>query len=336
MRPGNKRSNTPELMAVFWDLIYPVRRGVSGMPKLPTAAVVAWILLSALSTPAIAAVLIPEYQPRLPFSTVFKGKDKFDKLVAQAMREDWRSLPIGERTAQVGKALLGTPYVNYTLEIDDRIESPSVNFNGMDCWTYYEISLAFARMLRVKESGYRSEDLLALIELERYRDGHCTGSYLSRMHFLEEVFANNGARGISVNPTSQMGGVRLSRNITEMTAAWKSYRYLRTNPGLLPAMARIQDQVSALPVYHIPRNKVAAAERLIQTGDIIAITCADKSGYTSHVGIAVRKADGVHFMHATSRRDMGRKMILDGRISDYLKRSSDNYGIIVYRPLDIR
>jgi hypothetical protein len=226
--------------------------------------------------------------------------------------------------------------VNYTLEIDNRIESPSVNFNGLDCWTFYEVSLAFARMLRVKDGDYRPEDLLALIELERYRGGHCTGSFLSRMHFLEEVFADNGARGISVNPTSQMGGVRLSRNITEMTAAWKSYRYLRNNPGMLPGMAAIQARVSALPVCHIPRDRVAAAERFIQTGDILAITSRDKSGYTSHVGIAVRKPDGVHFMHATSRRSVGRKVILDGRISQYLKRSSDHYGIIIYRPLDVR
>jgi hypothetical protein len=133
-----------------------------------------------------------------------------------------------------------------------------------------------------------------------------------------------------------MGGVRLSRNITEMTAAWKSYRYLHHNPGLLPEMARIQDRVSSLPVYHIPREGVAGAERLIQTGDIIAITSRDKSGYTSHVGIAVRKPDGVHFMHSSSRRSSGRRVILDGRISEYLKRSSDHYGIIVYRPLDVR
>lgn len=297
-----------------------------------------FVLLAAgfvLQSPLLATNL-PTYQPRLPMATVFKGREKFDKLVAQALRENWRALPLGERTARVGQALLGTPYVNYTLEIDDRIESPSVNFNGLDCWTYYEISLAFARMLRVKDGDYRPEDLLALIELERYRDGHCDGSYLSRMHFLEEVFANNGARGLSINPTQKIGGVPLSRNITEMTSAWKSYRYLRNNPGLLPQMARIQERVSALPVYHIPKSRVAAAEHLIQTGDIIAITCRDKSGYTSHVGIAVRKPDGTHFMHATSNRSKGRKTILDGRISDYLKRSDDHYGIIVYRPLDLK
>jgi hypothetical protein len=284
----------------------------------------------------LQAAAIPTYQPGLPLSTVFKGKEKFDRLVAQAVRENWRALPIGERTATVGRALLGTPYVNYTLEIDDHIESPSVNFNGLDCWTFYEVSLAFARMLMVKDGDYHPEDLLALIELERYRDGHCTGNFLSRMHFLEEVFANNGARGLSINPTREMGGVPLHRNITEMTSAWRSYRYLRNNPGLLPEMARIQERVSALPVYHIPRSKLAAAEKYIQTGDIIAITSRDKSGYTSRVGMAVRTPTGIRFMHATSRRSAGRKVILDGSIASYLDRTGDHIGIIVYRPLDIR
>jgi len=268
--------------------------------------------------------------------TVFKGRDKFDRLVALAEAENWRALPIGERTARVGLALVGTPYVNYTLEIHDHIESPSVNLRGLDCWTFYEVSLAFARMLRTKEPPYRPEDLLALIEMERYRGGKCTGSFLSRMHFLEEVFADNQARGLSVNPTRQMGGQPLRRDIREMTSAWKSYRYLRNNPDLLPAMGRIQDRVSSLPVYHIPRNNVAAAEKYIRTGDVIAITSRDESGYTSHVGLALRKADGVHFMHATSQRSLGRRVVVDGRISQYLKRSSDHHGIIVYRPFDLQ
>ncbi len=294
-----------------------------------------FLLCAGISPLSAQPNAIPEFQPRLPMSVVFKGKKTFDRLVKQAKKENWAALPIGERTAAVGKALLGTPYVNYTLEIDDRIESPSVNFNGLDCWTFYEVSLGFARMLKVKDSDYRPEDLLGLIELERYRNGRCDGGYLSRMHFLEEVFADNGARGLSENPTKELGGERLSRQIREMTVMWKSYRYLRNNPSLLPEMASIQDKVSALPVYHIPKNRVASIERQLRTGDILAITCKDSGAYTSHVGIAVRKADGTHFMHATSRRDKGRKIILDGRISDYLKRSDDHYGIIVYRPLDL-
>ena len=82
-------------------------------------------------------------ESRLPFGTVFKGRDQFDRLVASARQENWKSLPIGERTATVGRALVGTRYKSYTLEIDNRMEAPSVNFTGMDCWTFYEICARF-------------------------------------------------------------------------------------------------------------------------------------------------------------------------------------------------
>ena len=281
------------------------------------------------------AVQVGPFEQRLPMEVIFKGGEKFQRLVKQAQRENWAALPIGERTARVGKALLGTPYVNYTLEIHDHIESPSVNFQGLDCWTFYEVSVAFARMLRMNPGDYTPENLLSLVELERYRNGRCDGGYLSRMHFLEEVFADNETRGLSLNPTRDLGGEPLQREIREMTSAWKSYRYLRSNPALLPEMGRIQEKVSALPVHHIPKDQVASIEKYIHTGDIIAITCRDSSAYTSHVGIAVRKADGTHFMHATSRRDKGRKVVVDCRISEYLKRSDDHFGIILYRPLDL-
>src|SRR5438128_12693559 len=86
-------------------------------------------------------------ESRLPFSTVFRGQDQFNRLVGKAKAENWKALPIGERTAAVGQALVGTRYKHFTLEIDNRIESPSVNFNGVDCWKFFESALGFAIML---------------------------------------------------------------------------------------------------------------------------------------------------------------------------------------------
>jgi hypothetical protein len=37
----------------------------------------------------------------------------------------------------------------------------------MDCWTYYENALAFARMLRYKPGPYTPQDMLHMVELER-------------------------------------------------------------------------------------------------------------------------------------------------------------------------
>src|SRR4051812_46570097 len=82
--------------------------------------------------------------PELPFNTAFKGRERSHHPLTQAYQ--WKSLPLGERTATIGRALCGTPYKGFTLEIDDHIEAPSVNFNGLDCWTFFETSLSFSRM----------------------------------------------------------------------------------------------------------------------------------------------------------------------------------------------
>ncbi|PYI45506.1 MAG: DUF1460 domain-containing protein, partial [Verrucomicrobia bacterium] len=136
------------------------------------------------------------YESRLPFSTVFKGQDQFNRLVAKAKAENWRALPIGERTAAIGQVLVGTRYKHFTLEIDNRIESPSVNFSGMDCWTFFEIALGFARMLNEPESNWTPERMLSYIEQDRYRGGQCTGEYLSRLHYLEDWLYDNDRRGL--------------------------------------------------------------------------------------------------------------------------------------------
>jgi hypothetical protein len=278
----------------------------------------------------------PPCPQRLPLDTIFKGEAKFQAVVAKAERENWRNLPIGQRTIRVARELIGTPYVNYSLEIDDRIESPSVNLQGMDCWTYYENSLAIARMLRYKPGPYKPQDMLHMIELERYRNGVCTGNYLSRMHHLEEVFHDNQRRGFATNITSRLpGAVRLQRDIREMTVQWKSYRYLKSNPALIEPMGRIEAQVSRLPVYHVPKSKVRSVEKYLQDGDICAITTTWETGYTSHVGLIVRINDRAYFTHATSDRDKGRMTVIDRPITDYVNGGAKHAGIIVCRPSDL-
>ena len=271
----------------------------------------------------------------LPLSTTFKGQAKFDALVKRAEKENWRALPIGDRTIAVGLALVGTPYVNYTLEIDDHIEAPSVNLTGLDCWTFYESSLAFSRMLQVYQPPYRPEMMLKMIELERYRGGKCTGVYTSRLHHLEDLYQDNRQRGLMDDLSKPLGGVRIYRNVTEMQNAWKSYRYLRNNPDLRPAMARIEDHVTNLAVYHIPKGRVASIEPQLRNGDIISITSAEDGGYTSHVGLIYKDRAGVaRFVHASSKSGV-RSVTIGPAISSYLALSSSRAGILVGRPKDI-
>jgi hypothetical protein len=294
------------------------------------------LLVTATSGALAQKPVPPPNPPKLPMSVVFQGEAKFHAIVAKAERENWRALPLGERTIRAAREMVGIPYVNFTLEVDDKIESPVVNFKGMDCWTYYENALAIARMLRYKPGPYKPQDMLHMVEIERYRDGLCTGNYLSRMHHLEEVFHCNQRRGYAQNITSRIpGAVRIQREIREMTVQWKSYRYLRSNPSLIEPMGRIEAQVSKLPVYHIPKTKVRGAEKYLQNGDICAITSHGPGGYTSHVGLIMRIKDRAYFAHATSDRDKGRMTIIDRPITDYVNGASKHAGIIICRPNEI-
>jgi hypothetical protein len=274
-------------------------------------------------------------ESQLPFGTVFKGQDQFNRLVGKAKSENWKELPIGERTAAVGQALVGTRYKHFTLEIDNHIESPSVNLQGMDCWTFFEISLAFARMLNEPEENWRPSAMLHYIEQDRYRGGECTGEYLSRLHYLEDWLYDNTRRGLVDDLTRNLGGKSVPHSAREMTVGWRHYRYLASNKSLLGPLARMEANVSSRPLYEISKNRVAKIESKLRSGDIIGIVSRDRGGLrsTSHVGLCLKTSDGVaHFMHASSPSNAG-KVVVDSSVSKYLYRYGTDTGILVARPL---
>jgi hypothetical protein len=252
----------------------------------------------------------------------------------KAKAGNWKGLPIGERTAAVGQALVGTRYKHFTLEIDNRIESPSVNFNGMDCWTFFETALGFARMLNEPESNWTPERLLYFIEMDRYRGGQCTGDYLSRLHYLEDWLYDNDRRGLVQDLTRDLGGSSVPHSAREMTVNWRHYRYLAANRSLLGSLGRMEANVSSRPLYQIPKSQVVKIEPKLRSGDIIGILSRDGGRFsTAHVGLALRSGDGVlHFMHASSPRNYG-KVVVDDELSKYLYRYGSDSGILVARPL---
>jgi len=273
----------------------------------------------------------------LPMRTVFKGQDRFEQLVVRAKAENWKSLPIGERTATVGQAMVGTPYRSFTLEVDNRTESPSVNLIGLDCWSFFETALSFARMLDEPEENWTPTRLLHYIEMDRYRDGECTGEYLSRLHYLEDWLYDNNRRGLVADLTRSLGGVSVPHSASEMTNGWRHYRYLVHNRALLRPLAQMENNVSSRPLYEIPKSRVAAIESRLRNGDIIGIVSRDGRRRswraTSHVGLALRTSDGtLHFMHASAPRNFGR-VVIDSRLSTYLYRYSSDTGILVAHPL---
>lgn len=266
----------------------------------------------------------------LPLSTTFKGQAKFNQLVHKAKQQQWAKLPMGSRMVKVAKELEGIPYKSYTLEIHNHVESPSVNFQGLDCWTFFEVCLGFSRMLNTPKATYTPHDLLRQIEWTRYRHGQCHGNYLDRIHYLAEWYVDNRKRGNIYDLTRKFPSVRMHNQCQEMTILWKSYRYLKHNPSLRRGMAKHEARLTRMPVYMVPKHKVPGIEKSLKNGDIIGIASRHDGGYCSHVGIIIKDAQGrSRFMHASSTH---KKVIIDSTISGYLNKYRKHAGILVARP----
>jgi len=268
---------------------------------------------------------------QLPINRTFIGQSRYQSIMNEAVAKNWRALPIGDRMAKIARKLEGVPYKSYTLEIDDHVESPSVNFNGLDCWTFFETVLCMARILEIPKERYNEHDLLREIQWTRYREGTCSGSYVERIHYLVEWYQENHARGNVVDITKEFPVKKMPNICQEMSKLWKSYRYLKHNPKHRTWMAKDERRLTKLPVYMIPKDKVSSIESRIQNGDIIGIATKHNGSYCSHVGLAVKDSKGrTRLMHASTTH---KKVVIDDTISKYLYKFKKHGGIIVARPI---
>src|SRR5438094_7082014 len=120
-----------------------------------------------------------------------------------------------------------------------------------------------------------------------------------------------------------------------MSIGLHQYRYLAWSKSLLGPLARMEANVSARPLYEIPKSQVAKIEPKLRSGDIIGVISRERNGLhsTAHVGLALRTSDGVlHFMHASSPSNYGR-VVVDDELSKYLYRYRSDSGVLVARPL---
>src|SRR5215468_3220192 len=260
----------------------------------------------------------------------FDGRDVFDRLVAQARERRWSELPIGERIGAVGMALRQTPYVASTLELYDDREVCSVDLRGLDCVTFFELALAFARMLK---RGERTPDaLLAEVTLLRYRGGQLS-DYASRLHYLSDWFADNQTKRFVRLMTPELPGAeRFTRRVSFMSTHPAAYRQLKTSPEQLAKIAAREAEINARVTYYLPREKVAAAQRLLMTGDIIGITTTIEGLDCAHSGVCYRDEAGTpRLLHASTTRNA---VILDEELATYVGSVRTHSGFMVARPLE--
>ena len=114
------------------------------------------------------------------------SEKKFEQIIKKAERDNWNLLPIGDLIVKIADQFMGIPYIGGTLEGNP--EMCRINFEGLDCVTFYESSLAIARV--IKKGKKLFSDLTDELTFIRYRGGILT-DYSSRLHYTSDWIIDN-------------------------------------------------------------------------------------------------------------------------------------------------
>ena len=252
-------------------------------------------------------------------------KDKFELAVNKNLKEK----PIGDVITEIGKSFIGTNYAANTLDKGDT-EELVINLTGLDCTTFLENALTFARCIKEGKTSFK--DYQNELQKIRYRDGIING-YTSRLHYFSDWIYDNERKGIVKNISEEIGGDSLKFKLNFMSEHPDSYVQLKKVPSYLPIIKEQEEQINKRKYYYIPKKKVVSIENKIHNGDLIAIISNVKGLDINHVGIAVKMDDGrIYFMHAP---DVGYKVqITKIPLADYLEKFDKDTGIIVLRALE--
>ena len=264
-------------------------------------------------------------------SQVFSEKDveicnsKFTLAVDKSLNQK----PINEVVAEIGKSFLNTEYVAHTLEKEGD-EQLVINLTGLDCTTFLETSLTFARCIKKGKTSF--QDYQNELTFIRYRDGKLD-KYPSRLHYFSDWIYNNQQKGIVKDITEEIGGKPIRFKVNFMSENPKFYKQLQDNTAFIPIIKKQEAEINSRQYYYIPENDIEKVESKIQSGDLIALTTSDKGLDIGHVGIALKMDDGrIHFLHAPL---VGSKVqITESPLSDYAKKIKKHTGIIVLRVLE--
>jgi hypothetical protein len=217
----------------------------------------------------------------------------FEQRMALAREQRLDTLDIGATIVALGRTFVGAPYTPATLEVpgDERLV---VNLRELDCVTFVESTLAMARIIHAGTPTFDAfkRELLRI----RYRDGELKG-YPSRLHYFSEWIANNEQKGIVQNITQRIGGVPDTGAISFMTKHPDAYRQF-ADSGVPDQIRTMETRLTGVPRFYIPESQIAAREKEIRDGDVIAATSTLEGLDIAHTGLALWQNGRLHLMHA--------------------------------------
>lgn len=231
----------------------------------------------------------------------------------------------GAYVVRGARLMLGRPY-GHTVEVPGQ-EVVDCDVSQFQCESYVESSLAVARCGWLGEPSvgcYRRE-----VARMRYRHGAING-FGSRLHYFEDWLEDNALRGSLTLYSARLGGKKVQRSTAYMTDHAQAFPALQDANELRQVQAA-ERRLSHRSVDVVMRHEVAAAERALRNGDIVAIVTRRPDILVHHAGLVERDEDGsVHLLHASSAHH--HVMRTPEGIGAYLARRPERQGMLVARP----
>lgn len=259
---------------------------------------------------------------------IYQPEDRaiYDDLMRSFCKGGERARPVGEVMLDVGRYLLGFPYAKNTLERQGR-ETLVINLRGFDCFTFVENVVALAGMIQKGKANFKG--YAAQLEKIRYRHGISMG-YASRLHYFSDWLYDNEQKGILKNVARTSGGEPFRKSFNFMTRHRAEYPAL-TMEKYYREMKVIEKRLSRRILRYIPKAVLGRLEKLVENGDVIAITTDIEGLDVMHVGLALRLGRRIHLLHASEKEK--RVVVSDVTLHQYLSRRKMMSGIMIGRAI---
>lgn len=273
-------------------------------------------------------VLYSALFPQIKYSDkdISTCNSKFQFAVEHSLKEK----PINTVLAEIAKSFIGTEYVASTLDNGDS-EQLVINLTGLDCTTFLENALTFARLIKSGKTSF--DDYKSELARIRYRNG-VINEYPSRLHYFSDWIYDNSAKGVIKDVTKDIGGLMYPLHVGFMSKNRDKYKQISSNDEYYNSIKNIETEINSRKYYFIPKKDIANIESKIENGYLIAITTNIDGLDISHVGIAVKEQDGrIHLLHAPIA---GSKVqITEKPLAEYMLGNKKQTGIIVLEPLEV-
>lgn len=254
---------------------------------------------------------------------------RFEAAMTEALSHRTDVESIGALMQEIGLHFQGRPYLAGTLD-QPPTERLVVRFDGFDCVTFVETTLALARSAQASDSTYAG--FARRLAEQRYRDGGPVG-YCGRLHYFTDWLADNARRGFVRRLGEEIAGRPLRDTLDFMSTHRSAYDRFATNDSLYACVQtmeeRLQTRQSHSPVRYVPQDSIRAVYDELRAGDIVALVSSIDGLDVAHTGLVYTPEDGGRgLLHAS----LSEGVVVSPDLQRYVQKIDRQIGMVVARP----